>query len=235
MTGKTFAVMKTNVGDMLQDTTSAFATLIGVWINDAYIDAWRRGVWADLIDDDFTFTAVIDQAEYSFATDLSITDFGKEIILADITNGHMLKRYTIRDWWQERAVDYKNESLDSGNPVRYSIIPEDGKIKLDPPPDSADEYAMPYQKEVANLSGDSDTPGITTISTYLERYAIGMGAAYKRQYQKSTWWLNLAEQELRKLIAEENVKINQRFQRKSSGWQMPKLRRLLGENSYDTI
>ena len=52
---KQFSTMKTNVGNMIQDTSSAMATLIGVWINDAYHDAWRRCLWSDLIDDNFTF------------------------------------------------------------------------------------------------------------------------------------------------------------------------------------
>jgi len=96
MTGKQFLVMQTNVGNMLHDTTASMKTLIKVWINDAYQDAWRRCLWSDLIDDDFTFTSVVDQAEYSFVTNFSITNFGKEVIVADIENGHLLDRMTIK-------------------------------------------------------------------------------------------------------------------------------------------
>lgn len=235
MTGKTYSTMQTNVGNMIQDTSNSTTTLIKVWLNDGYQDAWRRGYWSDLIDDDFTFESVADQSEYSFSTDLSITDFGKEIFVADIANGHILQRFTIKDWWQERANDYNGDSLDSGNPVRYVILPESGKIKLDPPPDTAETYAMPYQKEVSNMSDDSDTPAITTISTYLEMYAISMGLAYKKQYSKSTWWSNRAEFELKKLIKQENVNLNQVYQRKLSNYNVGKIKRLLGDMSYDTI
>jgi hypothetical protein len=235
MTGKTFSTIKTNVGNMICDTSNDTDTLIGVWVNDAYQDAWRRAYWADLIDDDFTFESVADQAEYSFSSDLGITDFGKELFVADIANGHMLDRFKIKDWWKNRATDYSDDSLDSGNPLRYVILPEAGSIKLDPPPDTAETYAMPYQKEVSDLSDDSDTPSIVTISTYLEFYATGQGFAYKKQYEKASWWLNRAEAELRKLIKQEYVKINQTYQRKLANYRISKIERFMGNRSYDTI
>lgn len=218
MTGKTFSTMKTNVGNFIQDTSNDTASLIGVWLNDAYQDAWRRCMWTDVIDEDFTFTSTADKDDYSFSTDLGITDFGEELFVADITNGHILDRWSIREWIQKRAKSYDSGSLDSGNPVRYVILPEAGNIRLDPPPDTGSEtYAMPYKKEVSDMSDDSDTPEITTISTYLESYAIGMGLAYNRQYQKASWFQNKAEFELKKLIKQERVKVNQIYQRKLTG------------------
>ena len=119
--------------------------------------------------------------------------------------------------------------------MRYVILPEAGKIKLDPPPDAAEKYAMPYQKEVANLSGNTDTPGITTISSYLEYAAISVGFSYKKEYDASVYWNNKAESELQKLITEENVKINQIYQRVLSGRTVRRRESLLGDKSYDTV
>lgn len=71
---KTFAVMKTNVGNMCgPDTSTEFATLIGVWLNDKYLDISRRHNWSALIDDNYTLktvaiTAVVDEAQTSSTT-----------------------------------------------------------------------------------------------------------------------------------------------------------------------
>ena len=222
--------MKTNVGNMAQDTTTTFATLIGVWINDAYQDAQKRGLWSDIIDDDYTFESVVDQVEYDLPS-----DFSKEIFVADIANGHPLTPFSEKQWWRRRAGDYQADSLDSGNPSRYVILKEAGKIKLDPPADTAETYAMPYQTTVTDLSLDADTSSITTISTYLEFYAIGMAQAYKGFMDRSEWWLNRAEFELRKRIKEEYTRVNQRVQRRLADWKMSDIKYLVGEKSYDSI
>lgn len=312
MTGKTFATMQTNVGNMLHDTTATMKALIKVWINDAYRDAWRREFWSDLIDDDFTFESVVDQSEYIFGevktvtvgasgtgysvddvltiiqtggsgatvkvltvdtggevltvslltggkmyssesglvttggdgedctinitlTDLPITDFGKELIVADIANGHLLTRFKEKGWWERRAKDYNADSIDSGNSIRYVILNEAKSIKLDPPPDTAETYAMPYQKEITDMSSDSDVPAITTISTYLEFYAMGMGSAYKKEFDASAFWHNKAEAELQKCVREEKVKLSQIYQRVLAGYTVNRTMNLLGDKSYDTV
>jgi len=70
---KTFSTMQTNVGNMVQDTSVAFAPLIGVWLNDKYQDISRRHNWSVLIDDNYTLktvavTAVVDEAQTSSTT-----------------------------------------------------------------------------------------------------------------------------------------------------------------------
>ena len=312
MTGKTFATMKTNVGNILHDSVG-MVSLIGVWLNDAYQDAWRRGLWTDIIDENFTFESVVDQADYVFgavtevslgdagtgysandvltltqtgasgatvtvltvdgsgavqtislttggklysvAEDLAVTGgggnddctidvtatspativFGKELGVWDIANGHELTRYQIKDWWHERGKDHSADALSSGNPCRYVILPELTAIRLDPPPDTAETYAMPYQKEVSDMSNDTDTPSITTISTYLEFYAMSMGFAYKKEFDSAAYFHNRAETELQKLIKQEYSKINQIYQRKLPGRTMRRTEYLLGDKSYDSV
>ena len=70
---KTLTVMQTNVGNMVQDTSTSFAVLIKVWLNDKYQDISRRHNWSTLIDDNYTLktvavTAVVDEAQTSSAT-----------------------------------------------------------------------------------------------------------------------------------------------------------------------
>ena len=230
--------MQTNVGNMIGDASSTMKTKIKVWLNDGYQDAWRRCMWYELVDEDKTFTSVADLADYPInddgkSGDMGISDFGEELLIADITNGHLLDRWQIKDWWTSRASDYNAGSLDSGNPVRYLYLPEASKIRIDPPAKTASEtYAIPYKKTVSDMSDDSDTPSITSISTYLEMYAESMGFAYKGQLQKAGYFKQLAEAELRKLMREEKIKINQMMQRKLTNWGV-RVRRRMVERAYD--
>lgn len=222
--------MTTNIGNLLQDLSGATATLIKVWINDAYQDAWARCMWSDLIDNDYTFESVVDQAEYDLES-----DFGEEIAVVDIANGHQLTRKGIKQWWKNYSNKYDSDSLDSGNPTRYIILSEASKIRLDPPPDTAETYAMPYKKTVSDLSADSDTSSISNLDAYIEYRALSVGFAYKRKFATSDSWNNRAEFELQKRIKQERVKINQLYQWIPANRKMSGVYRLMGNKSYDTI
>lgn len=207
---KGFSTMQSEVGTNVQDTSTTMATKIGIWLNDAYRDAARRHNWHSLIDNDFTFESVVDQADYTFAS-ISATDFGEELAVVDIANGHKLRRDTMGGWWNENYAEYSADSISSGNPVRYVILDEASSIKLDPPPDTAETYAMPYRKTVSDLSG-STTASITGIDSHMIMFATGQALAYKRRTQEADWYLNRAEFELKKLIGQENSKVNQSYQ-----------------------
>lgn len=162
MANKTFTVMKSNVGTMVQDTSTTFASIIGTFINDKYRDVWRRIMWSDLVDDDYTFTSVADQAEYDLPS-----DFEEEIFVKNITTSNPpLGRKTIGQWWRDRSGGYASGALDSGTPNNYVILKESinssgnplGVIKLDPPPLTGSEtYAMPYKRRHADLTGTTGT------------------------------------------------------------------------------
>ncbi len=157
---KTLSEMQTNVGKMVRDTSSAFATVITTFLNDKLHDAWRRCMWLSLINNDYTFESVVDQAEYDLPA-----DFDMELFVANIAQGKILDRYTHGDWWRERAKAYQNDTINSGSSSRYIILEEEitssgkpyGKIKLDPPPDTAETYAMPYRRKFVPLLGTTDT------------------------------------------------------------------------------
>jgi hypothetical protein len=65
---KAFSQLKTNVGNRVQDTSTALATLIGYWVNDKYRDVVSRYDWEELY---FTqsVTASADVLTYALSED----------------------------------------------------------------------------------------------------------------------------------------------------------------------
>jgi hypothetical protein len=219
-----------NVGTLIQDTSTAMATIIKIYLNDAYTDISRRVMWSALIDDNYTFESVANQAEYTLPI-----DFDEELFVANVAEGFSLTRYTEGKWWDERNTAFASDSISSGTPSRYVILEETGKLKLDPPPLVAETYGMPYKKCVTLLSGDSDVVVIRDIERIMETYAIGQSWAYKRQFVKADWFLHRYEYELRKRIGEERSKINQMYQFISKTYRLKGITRLTGDLSYDSI
>lgn len=226
---KTLTVMQAYVGSMCNDTSSAFYSLTTGWLNDAQRDAGRRHLWSCLIDDDYTFPTVAAQQLYN-----TPTRFDREIFVVNVTLGTTLTRKNIRNWWVDRGADYSSGTLQGGDPDTYVVTPEASKIKLDPTPTRVATIAFPYQLTVVDLSGSTDVPSITNIETYLERYAISMGHAYYKKYDKADWWMQKAEIELAKLVSAEQNKINQIFMRYPMN-RDKSATRLTGNRSYDSL
>jgi len=228
---KTFTVMQGNVGANVQDTSTALATKVGVWLNDAHQDAANRYNWSSLIDDDHTFESVVDQSEYSLES-----DFMDELALVNTAQGYTLNRATIKGRWDTEADEYSEDAIASGTPKRYSILLEASKLKLDPPPLVAETYAMPYKKAVGTLSG-TDTPTITAhgIDNFMVLYATGQALTYKRRIADGDWYLNRAEFELKKIIHSMTSRANQRYQRVPDSRWSGKVYRFTGDVSYDTV
>lgn len=301
---KTLSQMQTNIGNQVRDTSASFATIITNFLNDKYQDAWRRVMWSASLNEDYTFESVVGTASYDLPS-----DFGDELFVSNIAQGFILDRDTIGDRWRDRTRSYQADSLDNGTSNRYTILEEVlssdgkpyGKIRLDPPPDTAETYAMPYRRNFVELLGTTDTcttdtankiiasaatfitdgvrPGMrvknTTDNTYgivssvdsetqltmttdlcpdgdeniivsaeivipgldwiLEFGAISEAHAYKRDFQKSNYYLTKYETELRRRIGQEKSKPNQRYQRVSQEYRTDGFRRFSGDTSYDTI
>ena len=225
---KTFVIMKANVGRICGISDSTFLTNAGVWINDAYQDAHKRFLWPSLVDDDYTFESVVDQSEYALPS-----DFEEEIFVGDIATAQRLKRFTEQSWWDARIDNYNADALTSGKPVRYVILYESSKIKLDPPPDKAETYAMPYKKTVTDMSADANTSAIRGLDLYLETYAISQGFAYKGEFQKADWYANKAEFELSKIIENVTNRSNQLDQWVGQGYNPQyDYGQTIGDNNY---
>lgn len=224
---KTFAQMKTNVGDFVQDTTSTFSILIARWLNDKYRDVARRTNWSGLVDFSHTITLVAGTQEYDLPA-----DFEQEIFVANITDGVALNRYTEAQWFNERYSAYSGGAIQSGTPTRYVILESTSKVFFDPNPDQVKTIAFPYKKTITDLTGDSETVLIKDIEFIIECGAIHEALAYKKQYQKADYYNSKYEAELGKRISQEKSKINQLLQRISASYDMGSMRRLTGDTSY---
>ena len=160
---KTFSQMKSSVGTNCQDTSSSFGTKIGTKLNQRGRDIWNRCMWTEKFNADYTFTAIVGTSEYSL-----LGDFMEEVSVHDITVGRKLDRMTIGQLWEERGYKYEAGSVGNGMPVKYAITDEtDGgtlQVKLDPPPDATDTYAMPYMRKYTDLLGTTGTCTTDTAS-----------------------------------------------------------------------
>jgi hypothetical protein len=224
---KTYAEMKTNVGNFVQDTSTNMATLIGRWINDKYRDVSRRGKWSALIDFDYTFPTVIGTDAYALPA-----DFEQEIFVANITDGMALARMSEGEWFSQNVTRYNAGVLANGQSDTYVISENTDEIILDPPPDKVRTISMPYKKTITDLSGDSNTVLIKDIEVIIEYGAIAEALAYKKQYQKADYYLQRYENELSKRIQQEKAKHNARWQRISEGYEVGRITRLTGDTSY---
>ena len=77
---KTFADMKSNVGLELQDTSNAFSTMIGKFLNRRYFQCLRYINW-DAINPTYTLTLVAGTQDYALPR-----DFGKAVYAVDPVN-----------------------------------------------------------------------------------------------------------------------------------------------------
>ncbi len=174
---KTFSQMKTNVANMLmwKAANSDRQTIVGRWLNDAYQDAVKRIMFAGFINDAYTFETVVGQHEYDLPA-----DFYEELYVADIADGRGLGRQTIGEYWRFWNSTYNADSISSGSPKTYTIIEEDSTIRLTPPADKAETYAMPYRRkpqDMLDVTGTADTDtenkliasGSTFITSGVER------------------------------------------------------------------
>jgi len=224
---KTYAEMKTNVGNFVQDTGATFAVLVGRWINDKYRDISRRGRWPELVDFDYTFNTVAGTATYDLPA-----DFEQEVFVANTTDGKALDRMTEGQWYELNVSRYNAGVLQNGDPDTYVIQEAEQKIMLDPPPDSVKKIVMPYKKVITDLVGDTDTVDIKDIEVIIEYGAISEGLAYKKQYQKADYYLQRYENELAKRLMQEKTKMNQRFQRISDRTSYGRIFRFTGDVPY---
>lgn len=230
---KTFDVMKTDVGNLAgPDTSTAFATLIGTWLNDKYLDIARRNLWSAMIHFDYTFATVASTASYDLPA-----DFDQEIYVADITDGAYLVRYTENQWWAERGTAYSGGTISGGTATRYIINRQSGKIILDPTPDAVHTIAMPYKIILAPLSVGTDLVEILDIEHIMVLGALAEAMAYKKQFQKASYYLQRYEYELGRRIAQEKNVVNQMYRMKGIDYNHGNeaIRPMTGWGSYDSL
>ncbi len=108
---KDFGVMKSNIGTLIQDTSSSMATNIGVWINIRYRSVLQRFEWDELFHN-FSLTSTATISACALDADVDRLSW-----ILDATNGGYLAEYQEASFYQQ----YYDTFDDTGTPERYFL------------------------------------------------------------------------------------------------------------------
>ena len=194
---RAFSAMKTNVGNNVQDTSTTFGTILGVYINKRYKQIIRKINW-NIINEDYTVSVLAGTQDYTLPT-----DFKTEVYAVDVTNKAELTNVDLQDL----AKNYPGELTTSGTSLRYTIFnSDDGSkyLRLHFNPVGNFTLAFPYIINPIALSGATDT-NVLDFEDLLELGATADAWRYKRRFQKGQAMDRLFEKELSEYIfAQEN-------------------------------
>jgi hypothetical protein len=84
---RTFGTMKSNVGTLVGDTSSAMQVIIGNFLNNRLAEVLKRSNLLDVNRSDYQFTTTAGTEDYALPQ-----DFGKELTVRDVTQGQWLSR-----------------------------------------------------------------------------------------------------------------------------------------------
>lgn len=173
--GKTFVDMKTNVAEIVGDTSDAFKTKIGKWLNQKYRDVYRRYQWSQ-ITTVYSLNTVVGQQSYDLPS-----DFAEEIYVYDNNNKITLLR-------KPEASDLSDSSL-TGSPQYYTISEINSStsrrvLKLFYTPSSIITLYVRYKRDYSPMSADADAP-IIDLCDEIERGAEADAWRAKRQFAKA--------------------------------------------------
>lgn len=104
--------MQTNVGNNVQDTSSATQTIIKRYINDTYFDLLRRFNW-NFCNHDYSITTVAGTQDYALPR-----DFGKELYVLEDTNNAEVEYISP----QQLIRDYAATWSSTGTVNKYTIL-----------------------------------------------------------------------------------------------------------------
>jgi len=194
--GRAFSTMQTNVGNNVMDTSTSFATKIGVYINKRYQQILRRINW-NYINEDYSLTLASGTQDYTLPS-----NFKTELYVNITNNNKQLDRIELQD-----LVRQYPGSLDSGGDVgRYSIYnKDDGEkyIRFHYVPTQTLTAYVPYIVKPTELSGT--TENVLDIEDLIEIGATADAWRNKRQFQKASVMETLFEKEILEYIfAQEN-------------------------------
>lgn len=147
---RTFSDMKTNVGNNIQDTSTAMAAIIGAYLNNIYFDLLRRFNFFEQNIRTQTITTVSGTKDYALND-----DFKKEVYVRDGTNKRQMSRIDLQQF-----IDDYNDTMDSsGTPDKYLIL--DSPVKAQP--SAASVLAC-----VSTSASDTGTLRVRGISSSIE-------------------------------------------------------------------
>ena len=99
---KSFSQIKTDVGNLIRDTSTGTATLIGVWINNRYRDIIDRYEWEELY---FTKSITASASIQAYPLD---EDTGKIIYVLDATDDYYVDEVTEPHFMRDHYDDWDN-------------------------------------------------------------------------------------------------------------------------------
>jgi hypothetical protein len=203
-----FGQLKTNVGTKVGDTSTAFATIIGSYINQRYKDVLRRTNW-NAINPDYTITATSASTVASASTYKLPSDFGKELYVWNVGTTEDVPYLSLEKLEQE----YKDYVDAVGQVEHYSIYQTTDttaasaeasaarckKIRFWRAPSTDSYFRIPYIMRPADLSGSTDEL-VIECETAVEYGAIADAWTYKRQFAKAQYYEALYEKAIQSLI-----------------------------------
>ena len=204
-----FGVLKTNVGNRVQDPSTSFATIIGTYINQRYKDILRRMNW-NVINYDYVVSATSASASYSLPT-----NFGKELYVYD--QGQLIDIPYIGIETLEQ--EYQDEKNNIGTVEYYSIydtttdLTEPSaarvkKIKFWKGVGSSACFEVPHTVYPMDMSASTEIP-VLECERAIEFGATCDAWLYKRQFAKATAYEALYEKEIQNLMWNQGNQPNQ--------------------------
>jgi hypothetical protein len=197
---RALSVMRTNVGNDIQDTSSDMGDLIDRYLNRRYMDVIRRVNW-NYINEDYTISVTSGTQDYALPS-----DFKNELYAYDQTNKIKLARIELQDW----VRTHENGVNDSGSVEAYAVFKSDDGSKYARffyNPNSNITVDFPYLVNPTALSADGDTPALD-IEDLMEIGATADAWRYKRQFVKAREYETLYEQKLTDYIWEQESQPN---------------------------
>ena len=209
-----FSTLKTQVGQLVGDTSTTFATIIGTYINSRYREVLRRTNW-NSIQPDYTITATSASTVTSASTYTLPSDFGKELYVH--INNIDIPHKTL----EELELQYQNQLTSTGNIEHYSIFTTKdtsaasaeasaarvNKIRFWRAPSTDNTVLIPYSMRAADLSGDTDEL-VTDCETAIRYGAAADAQLYKRQYSKAQQMEGLYEKAIINLLWDKDFSSN---------------------------
>lgn len=194
-----FGTIKTNVGTRVGDTSTAFATTIGVYVNQRYKDVLRRTNWG-AIKDDYTVSVVSGTSDYTLPS-----NFGKELYAFNQTSGIDIPFASLEKLEQE----YQSTLNSTGTVDYYSIFSSTDssaasaarikKLRTWKIPSSDFTLELPYTLYPTDLSADTDEL-VIEAERAVEYGATADAWATKRQAAKAQYFEALYEKEIQMLL-----------------------------------
>jgi hypothetical protein len=195
------------------DTSTAFATILGTYINQRYKDVLRRTNFL-VIKEDYAITATSASTVASASTYTLPSNFGKELYVFNSGTGDDIPFLSFEKLEQE----YQSQLNNTGTIEYYSIFDTTEstaasaarikKIRFWRAPSTDNYFTIPYTLSPAALSASSDEL-VLDCETAVEYGATADAWAYKRQFVKSQYYEALYEKAIQTLMWDKANQPNQ--------------------------